>query len=71
MHYKKDKRLNILQVCYIQMIQLIKESNSDLNNNIFYLQHQFRILLEDIKIWLNLMENNSTGIIFLNKLLSN
>ena len=71
MHLKKDKKPNILQVFYIQTTQPIKENNLDLNKNIFYLQPQFKILLEGIKTLQNLMEKNSIGITFPNKLLFN
>lgn len=47
--YRPGKKPNTLQVFSIQMIQLSKESNFVLNNNICWFQPHFKILLEDTK----------------------
>lgn len=59
--YKPDKKLNTLQVFFIQTIQLNKESNFVLNNNICWFQPHFRILSEDIKFIANKTRENLNG----------
>lgn len=59
--YKPDKKLNTLQVFFIQTIQLNKESNFVLNNNICWFQPHFRILSEDIKSIANKTRENLNG----------
>lgn len=59
--WKPDKKPSTLQVSFIQTIQLSKENNSVLNNNICWFQPHFKTLLEDIKFIVNKIKENSNG----------